>query len=203
MTGSEDKTRKTKAPPSACRGRASLGFGTFDDGFTLLEVVISFGIFFSVVVTSVGAVLAISNAQVKSSNIQIIQDDLRFSMEFTTREIRSGTNFTTSSGTGCPPVCTQINFTTIKPDRSTENIGYCLKNSAIYKILSGSSGCDDPNLTKAITSDLVIIDDLKFLLRQGAGIQPRVTMAVRARSANPKFPSEFMLETTVTQRFRP
>lgn len=201
-----DNVKCKNAP--ARRGFRNFDFYIFNftfapDGFTLLEVVVSFGIFFAVIVVSIGAVLAISNAQIKASNFQTIQDDLRFSLEFMTKEIRSGTNFTVSSGPACPPICQMISFTHAKSDGTTENIGYCLRNGAISRIFTGASGCDDVNLSKPVTSSEITVGDLKFYVMQGSGLQPRISVVVSAVSNNPKFPSNFRLATTVSQRYRP
>jgi prepilin-type N-terminal cleavage/methylation domain-containing protein len=167
-------------------------------GFTLLEMLISTGIFAVVIITAVGAMVSLNQAQVKASNIQNIQDNLRFTLEFMTKEIRTGTNFTvfgcSSSG------CTEIRFTRQQGD----NIGYCISAGAILRFVPPvvcSSG-------SAITSSAVTVNKLFFnIIGHTIGPsdgQPRITVTVEARSVNPtlRLETDFDLQTTVTARAR-
>ena len=165
-------------------------------GFTLLEMVVSFGIFSAVIITAVGAVISINNAQVKADNIQNIQDNLRFGLESMTREIRTGKNFSPSGGNA--PAYAVLAFT--RTDGA--QITYCLAGQALRK-LSGSGDC---STASAVTSDAVIIEQLVFyVVGQAAGVadgQPRVTVSFRARSRDARLATALRLQTTVLQRER-
>lgn len=166
-------------------------------GFTLLEMVVSFGIFAVVIVIAVGAMLAINNAQIKASNIQNIQDNLRFAVESMTKEMRTGKSFLPFGGS--PPAYAGLTFT--RSDSS--QVGYCLDGAALKKISGSSQNC---SLGSAVSGTNVIVEQLVFyVLGQSPGPldgQPRITVSLRARSADPKLATFFRLQTTVTQRER-
>lgn len=166
-------------------------------GFTLLEMVVSFGIFAVVVVIAVGAVLAISNAQVKATNIQDIQDNLRFALESMTKEMRSATAFTPAGGS--PPAYASLAFTRSDGER----VMYCLLDGAVRKITGPSTNCVDGS---AITASAIEVQQLIFYaIGTSAGPadgQPRITVSLRARSTDPKFAASFQLQTTIVPRER-
>ena len=164
-------------------------------GFTLLEVIISMGIFFVVVIIAIGAVLSINRAHIKASNLQAIQDNLRFTLEFITKEIRSGKSYAVISPT-------QISFT----DSGGNFVSYCLLGEAIHRLTA--IGACDASPPAPLTGDDIIVEQLKFLLIDTASeggvdaVQPRMTIAIKARTKNPRLATSFNLETTVTQRQR-
>lgn len=165
-------------------------------GFTLLEVVVSLGIFSVVIITAIGAVIAIKNAQLKASRIQVIQDNLRFTLESMTREMRTASSF---SPGGSAPAYTQLTFT--RSDNVV--VSYCSQNGTVRKMTGGSTVC---SVGSPVTSDDVLIDRLTFyVLGQAAGPsdgQPRVTTSLQAHSRDPKLGTSFRIQTTVTQRLR-
>ncbi len=159
-------------------------------------MVVSFGIFSVVIITAVGAVIAINNAQVKAANIQNIQDNLRFGLESMTKEIRTGKNFLPAGGNA--PAYTALTF--VRSDGAP--ITYCVAGQALRK-LTGSGDC---TTASAVTSDAVIIEQLVFyVIGQAAGAadgQPRITVSLRARSRDARLATTFRLQTTVLQRER-
>ena len=167
-------------------------------GFTLLEMLISTGIFAVVIITAVGAMISLNQAQVKATNIHNIQDNVRFAIEFMTKEIRTGTNFTVF---GCNPSgCTEIRFTRQQGD----NVGYCLSSGAMFRFILPSTCATG----SAVTSSAVVINKLFFnVIGHTVGPtdgQPRITVTVEARSVNPtlRLETNFDLQTTITSRAR-
>src|SRR3989338_7081181 len=61
-----------------------------NSGFTLLEMIVSMGIFSIVMLMSVSVVIMAQNAQVKARNMQNVQDNVRFVLEFMNKELRTG-----------------------------------------------------------------------------------------------------------------
>ena len=167
-----------------------------EPGFTLLEMVGWFGIFTVVIITAIGAVIAINGAQVKAANIQNIQDNLRFALESMTKEMRTAKTFA-PSGVGAPA------YTTLSFTRSDgTQVTYCVQNFALMKII-GSASCSGGS---AVTGDGINIDQLVFyVVGHAAGIsdgQPRITVSLRASSRDPRFATTFRVQTTVIQRER-
>ncbi len=165
-------------------------------GFTLLEMVVAIGIFTMIIVIAIAAVIGISEAELKSRNIQSIQDNLRFSLEAMTKELRTGINFTPSGGT--PPAYSQVNFTA----SDGASVGYCLRDGAIRR-LEGTSDCTSGS---PITANEIVVSRLVFYVignSPGPGDgQPRLSVAIRARSADPKLLTALDLQTTITPRAR-
>lgn len=173
-------------------------FKSKKSGFTLLEMLVSVGIFSVVVITAISVLISIRDAQQKAGNIQNIQDNIRFLMEFMTKEMRQGSQYT---GTGCVlDECTGFSFLSA----TGQTVGYCLEASVIRRTVGGiqcSAG-------SAMTSSNAQITRLVFyLVGETAGPsdgQPRVTIAISGRSsiAKVKTESQFDLQTTITQRIR-
>ena len=194
---------KVKSDMSAAGGFRHFAFPHAREraGFTLLEMIISLGIFSVVIITAVGAMLAIGNAQTKVAAIQNIQDNLRFVLESMTKEMRTGANFKgdTPSGSGYRV----ITFTR----RDGMVIQYCVGNTAaIQKITTPGASVCDVSKGSPTTDTAVFIDGLLFYLvgseigaRDG---QPRITISLSAHSVDPKLQTSFRLQTTVTQRSR-
>ncbi len=177
----------------------NLEFGISPKGFTLLEMLISTGIFAVVIITAIGAMVSLNQAQVKASNIQNIQDNIRFTLEFMTKEIRTGSNF---SAEECgPPACRRLRF--IRQDG--KEVVYCLDNGVIKRQIPPPGNCEAGS---PITSSAVSVNKLFFsVIGQALGPsdgQPRITVTVEARSVNPtlRLETDFDLQTTVTARAR-
>ena len=64
-----------------------------NSGFTLIEIMVSLGIFAVVVVVSAAALLKILDANKKAQSIQNAMTNLNFAMESMTRELRTGTKY--------------------------------------------------------------------------------------------------------------
>lgn len=168
-------------------------------GFTLLEMVISIGIFSVLVIASIGVTLGISNAQIKAANVQATQDNIRFSLELVTKEMRTGSGYRLSS------ICNQnqgeeISFTT----SGAESRIYYLAGDRLMR-LKNTSVCQS---AQPLMADEVGVERLRFMVSgaspgPGDG-QPRVTVSISVRSKGLKDPleSRMDLQTTVVQRLR-
>lgn len=176
------------------------------DGFTLLEMIISTGLFSVLVVSVISITLGVSSAQIKATNIQTIQDNIRFSLELITKEMRTGGNYQLSAW--CAPPGSEISFSTSLGEPRTyfwDEAGKSIMRST--KSITGAD-CANAEKVAPLTSEEVMIDKLFFYLRgQSAGPvdgQPQTTIVLRVRSRSPKFllESSMNLQTTVTQRLR-
>ena len=177
-------------------------------GFTLLEMVISMGIFSVLVIAATGIMIQVSNARIKVSNTQATQDNIRFSLELITKEMRTGSSYTlTTHGNACGGAAsgsnpTEISFTTAANET---RVYYVHPATQTIMRITGSTNC-----TNAVpfTSEDVFVDRFNFILRgTNAGPsdgQPMVTITLRVRSRSPKLhlESTMDLQTTITQRFR-
>ena len=168
-------------------------------GFTLLEMIISIGIFSVLVVASIGVTLSVSNAQIKASNIQATQDNIRFSMELMTKEMRTGSQYTLSSFCNAIPG-QEVSFLT----SFGEKRAYYLSGDKIMR-LKNTTVCIS---AQPLMADEVAVERLRFVISgTTAGPndgQPRITVAISVRSKSLKNPleSRMNLQTTVVQRLR-
>jgi prepilin-type N-terminal cleavage/methylation domain-containing protein len=74
-------------------------------GFTLLEMIVSLGVFSAAILIILGAILSINDAQKKMINIQAVEDNLRFALDTMSREIRTGSVYNCEGGgsaSDCP-----------------------------------------------------------------------------------------------------
>lgn len=170
----------------------------FEGGFTLLEMVVSIGIFSVLIVTAVGIIISISHAEIKAANTQDIQDNIRFTLELITKELRVGSGYSVSSCVGSS--CQQINFTTA----GGEARGYCLELGVI-KRLTATTVC---GFGSPMTAANIVVDRLSFVVSGNVSGpsdgQPRVTIVLQARSVDPRlqFESTINIQSTVVQRLR-
>ncbi|MBI2637822.1 MAG: prepilin-type N-terminal cleavage/methylation domain-containing protein [Candidatus Sungbacteria bacterium] len=178
------------------------------EGFTLIEMLIATTVFTMVVVGSIDILISAKIAQMKAAAIQNVLDNVRFSVETMTKDIRTGSSF---SLVQCPPITgpvSQLNLT----NQFGQPIAYAFYTPSvgtpgIYKIdRSINPDCTNTAASIPFTAPDVVAVLLSFRLTgQGANDgQPRVTVSLRARSNDKKTAAitTMNLETTVTQRSR-
>lgn len=202
---SQPKTRKLSAP------RRGFSFCVFPfelkRGFTLLEMIISVGIFSVLIVASIGVTLGISNAQAKAANIQAILDNIRFSLELVTKEMRTGSGYQLSAI--CAQRGSEISFTTSSGERRIYFLNPTTEVIMRAKEPLISADCTNIAKVKPFTAEEVAVERLNFSELNGdipgpLDGQPRITMTLKVRSRSPKYhlQSSMDLQTTVVQRLR-
>lgn len=167
-------------------------------GFTLLEMVVSIGIFTFIVVAAIGIMLAVAEAQVKASNLQIVQDNARFGLELMTKELRTGSGYRLSAI--CGNLGEEISFFTAT---GASRIYYKSGNSLLR--LAGSVDC-----ARALTfiGNDAVLESVRFRIGgEDAGAtdgQPWVliSLSVRSADANQSLESHARIQTVVTARAR-
>lgn len=162
-------------------------------------MIISIGIFSVLVTTSIGVMLGVSNAQLKAANVQATQDNIRFSMELMTKEMRTGTQYVLSAFCSLD-AGTELNFFTSAGERRV----YYKENDRLMRLV----GTTDCRRAKPLMADEVAVDRLRFQIggtAQGpADGQPwaMVAMSISSKSGKQAFISRMDLETMVVQRLR-
>lgn len=66
-------------------------------GFSLIEILISIGIFTLITVVAIGSFMSTSNSAKKSKALRIAMDNVNFAMDNITRELRVGSNYNDNS----------------------------------------------------------------------------------------------------------
>lgn len=167
-------------------------------GFTLVEMIVSIGLFTIVLFISSSAFLSVLNADRKSRSTRIAMDSLNISLEDMVRRIKTGSTYNCggtilSMGTAdCPLGGTSLVFT----DQNGIRTAYRLEGTTIKRQV-GALGIELPAVAPEIT-----INKLLFIVGGSLAsdsLQPYVTILIDGATTG-KTPSHFNMQTTVTSR---
>lgn len=176
-------------------------------GFTIIELIVAVGLFTFVVIYAIGITISVTRAERKSSDIQAVQDNIRFSLELMTKEMRTGSEFNLS--TNCVAVLGQ-EITFRSTDAATPYRTYYLQNGIIKRIkeVSLPVGCSS---AQNLTADEVVVDALAFNLHNASILQatecdgqPTMVINMRLHSSEVLYgaATAMNLQTTIVQRLR-
>lgn len=179
--------------------------GKIDTGFTLIEMIVSLGVFSVALLISISAILSVSAAQKKAVALQNAEDNFRFAFEAIAKEIRTGRDFF------CDDVAPPPGY--VPKDCATGERLLTFQNARgqtiSYEYESNSGRLQktvDRLSTTFLTSGLVHINDFKFyVVGTGAATadlrQPRVTMLLKGTAGVSEAEQVTLrLQTTVSQR---
>lgn len=183
-------------------------------GFTLIELVVSLGLFIVVMMISTGALLSLSATNDKVSSMRIAIDNLNLALDSMSREIRMGTAYHCDYGNGVdtdPRDCDFSNSAdsfTFKSQKGGQMVYRLNSNDPQNKYIERSKNITNTNtnntdeLFYAMTAPELNIDYLTFIV-VGADVgnndQPRVIISIGG-TAGVKEKSKFNIQTTVTQK---
>lgn len=200
-----------------------------NNGFTLLELIVSMGIFLVVITAAVSAFLNVNDIEKKMSAFRAANDNINFAMETMAREIRGGDVFgmTSDGGYECSSsggtigFCADgeydyIEFTTVEsPERIAYKVGNCdlvplppLPPQCIKRgVDADASGTFDSAEFSDITSSDINITNLEFTVR-GFAIPPDTkqpiviinTEGVTSASIRAELKSKINIQTAVSLR---
>lgn len=179
-------------------------------GYTLLEMIVSLGIFSLVMVVVTGAYLTLISLDRQSRAQNQLVATLSFAVESMARSMRTGTEYrcdTSASAPNCPGGNggTSISFldtqgnTVIYRKKTDGTIGQCI------------GSCTDATAV-SLTDPRITIDTLRFYVRGVSyvnnvrintdGVQPQVTMIITGSMETDEGTStNFTIQTGATQRF--
>lgn len=184
-------------------------------GFTLVEMMVAFGIFSIIMTVAVGSFISLMEANHKTQELKTVVNNLHFAFENISRNIRTGSLYhcdIASAPLTAPRDCSEspassIIFTTRDGRRMVYTYtlldGYGVINRAV--VAAGEEGrLSDPEVYIPITSPDINIEQLRFYV-DGTGAsdmkQPRVLIVVKGViQGKSKVASRFNLETLVSQR---
>lgn len=196
--------------------------------FTLVELIVSVGLFSLIATTAVGALLVLTSGEQKTHNVQTSQDNIRFAIESMAREIRAGIEYTIPTpplgfdhpqpipvgcATSTPYSCSDAQFRFQNADRNyvVYRIGIgtdCRgSNSNARCILKKVEIGVPPFSEEPITAPEVSIDKLRFYLQGNNAETPkrqqRVTIVIKAQTpGSGSLVSQLNVQTTVSGRVR-
>jgi prepilin-type N-terminal cleavage/methylation domain-containing protein len=154
-------------------------------GFTLVELIVSVGVFSIVMLVAVGALLSLLAANQRAQTLKVVMNNLNLAMENMVKDIRVGTDYITTG-----------NSFTFQASNGTEII-FRLNGDAIERSVGGSDFV-------SIVSDDVEVEQLQFIVfgaEAGDGRQPRVNILMAGQAGvDDDTQTSFNLQTTATQR---
>lgn len=185
---------------------------TKERGFTLVEMIVAVGLFAVVMTVSVGALLALVNANRKAQALQSVMNNLNVAVDGMVRSIRMGSTYHCGSGgsyevsADCPAGDTLFAFepfhtgtTAIPPwlywfDHDENGVGRLFK-SENGTIAGGVE----------MTAPEVSIDSVKFYVvgsERGNGEQPKVLIIIKGSAGNTRITTQstFHIQATAVQR---
>lgn len=163
-------------------------------GYTLIELMVSIGLFALIMTLVAGAYLMIINISRQSQGISTAIDGASFTIENMARSIRTGTGYGCPTvGTDCPYPAGGSTFTFTDQNGLAQT--YSLSNGVIYQ-----------NGTLALTDSAITVSSLKFYLAgskpasAGDYVAPHVTIIISGTIAAGKQTFPFTVETGATMR---
>ena len=192
---------------SPCQEIASSKNRRLLTGFTLIETIVATGLFALLALTAVSIMLSVVKAQTSVQRIQSAIDNIRFSLELITKEMRVGTGYRLVSPNECGDAGTdEINFVTSFPPAERR---YFIQANRLMRIKKSSAILSsDCSSAVPFTADEVRIDRFRVLVRgASAGSsdgQPWAVFNLKITALDPKGVSNFSmdLETSVARRAR-
>ena len=176
-------------------------------GFTLVEVLVSVGIFSIVMLVATGSVFTIVAANKKTHTLKSVMTNLNFALESMAREIRVGTGYQCGlSGGDCTLGDTSFRFTSNRDfdgDGLNDTLEYSFAVDAnskgrLYQRRYGTDPSPVP-----ITASEINITSMKFYVIGSSasdGKQPKLLITITGSVGEGDSKSTFKIQTTVSQR---
>ncbi len=165
-------------------------------GFTLVELLVSMGLFSIVMMISIGTLLSIVDANKKARSLIAVTTEMNFLFDSMMRTIRTGYAYDCGGTGDCPnggPILNLYN-------KDGDPVQYSF-NKALGTIERTVDGSNPPD---RLTSSVVSIKNMSFIVTgttEGDGEQPTVTVMVQAAAGvDAETSTRFNLQATVTQR---
>lgn len=198
-------------------------------GFTLIEMIVSLGVFAVVVTITTGALLMLISTNQRYQYEQNIMSNLSFAIDSMTREMRMGYNYycvTASNASGVPFSGSSGHEslgTAVADCSSARTVGQNVRGVSFYEGGDSVTGTSDnrimyfydattqkiyrrvgDNAAQSLISDSVQITAAEFFVTDTAagGRQPTITIYLKAKATEDTAtpPRTYSLQTTVTQR---
>lgn len=157
----------------------------YNKGFTLLEMIVSIGLFLTVLFATTSAFLAIVNADRASRSARMTMDNLNVALEDMVRLLKTGVGYTVTGGN-------TINFI----DQDGRSVRYALEGKTITRKINSEAPLP-------AIADNINITNLQFLVNgitPGDLEQPSVLIQIAGEMASGKNLAPFTMQTMVTQR---
>jgi prepilin-type N-terminal cleavage/methylation domain-containing protein len=175
-------------------------------GFTLIEMIVSVGLFTIVLFIASSSFLSVVNADRKSRATRLAMDNLTVAMEDMTRRMKTGYSYMCEGGvasaTSDVSDCTSPKDSIAFTDQDGNRVAYRLHNNRIYRGIKNSAGVlVSSNIP--VTAPEITIEALSFDVHGSApldNVQPYVQIFINGKTDGGVIDSSFKLQTMVTQR---
>ncbi|MBI3671357.1 prepilin-type N-terminal cleavage/methylation domain-containing protein [Candidatus Azambacteria bacterium] len=179
-----------------------------DEGYSLVELLMAIGIFAIVIGINTNIFINTIKAQRKAVEIQNVTDSTRYVMEIMTREIRTMDLTLTQSATCSLAFCMKANgdngaefsFVSGSENRSGMVLKFSFLNNAVY---FNDDAVNTPGGDMTITPSNIKVTAVNFKVSNlSVYSQPRITVTLKAESANPVFGQfeSIVLHSTISPR---
>ncbi len=181
-------------------------------GFTLLEMIVSVGLFSIVMTITISAYLGLISLDRRARATNQVVNNLSFAVDAMTRGIRTGTGYHCIDGTPDaygnnqnPYGCTQFYYTDPGLQAPNNVVTYYKKANGTIGRCESSAACTTDANSASITDPAITIQSIAFFVR-GAGtsdnLQPQVLFTITGTMPmdNKGGVSSFSLEESATQR---
>jgi prepilin-type N-terminal cleavage/methylation domain-containing protein len=166
-------------------------------GYTLVELIVSVGLFSIVMTLAAGAYFITINANRQAQGVATGVDSISFVVERMARTIRTGSSYSCASTLGagdCPNGGSDFSFKNV----SGQTVAYSLNGSMIQESINGG-------VARSLTDvSSVTITSMRFYLSGSSSadtVQPHVTLVIGGTaSTGPGKTETFLIETGATMR---
>lgn len=175
-------------------------------GFTLIEMMTAVTLFMVIMTISMGSILSLFDASRKSESLKTVMDNLNFTVESMSREIRFGKNYHCEASAGA-----DLPYTAPKNCLSAGNELVSFLSADGVQIVYQKNGprieksVDGGQTYLAVTAPEIIIESVSFYV-VGATLdskQPKVIIKIRGSAGikeKANTISDFTVQTMVSQR---
>jgi len=172
-------------------------------GYTLLELMVSVGLFSLVMLIVLSAYLTLVHLDRKARATTDVMTNISFVAESMSREIRTGSSYQCSTnGSTWTPNCSSpgVAFRFVDSRATPRTVTYSRSNNQVYITITVGGN----TTTSALTDPRVIVNKLDFYVRgvgTGDTIPPQVTFVMQgAITPEPNVIVDFSLQGSATQR---
>ncbi|PIQ35642.1 MAG: hypothetical protein COV32_02630 [Candidatus Yonathbacteria bacterium CG10_big_fil_rev_8_21_14_0_10_43_136] len=163
-------------------------------GFTLVEMIVSLGLFTIIMFIATSALLSIVNTDRKARSVRVAADNLNIALEDMSRRIKTGSSYDCGA-IGAPTDCAGGSSSLTFKDQDENLVTYSWDNTNFSILRDGTP----------ITSTEITISNLKFIVSGSAvgsadNEQPMVVIVIDGSLGSGTTESGFKIQTTVTQR---
>jgi type IV fimbrial biogenesis protein FimU len=172
-------------------------------GFTLLELIVSVGLFMIVVTIAASAYLSLISLNRRAQATNDVSSNLAFVMESVSRSIRTGSAYDCGGGGGTLNCWAGGSSTFSFTNEDGQVTTYLRRSNGTVGVCTGAT-CTDSSAS-SITDPRISITSLYFYVEgvgYGDGTQPRVLIALSGSiTPDPRTaPVTFTIQTSATQR---